>query len=62
MDVGDPRLPELWKACAYIYGGEEVAVRVPKLQARVATTCKRKTANAAKKTKPAGLAQDLAAD
>ncbi len=45
---------ELWKACAYIYGEKEVAEKVPALQARVATTSKRKTANAAKKTKPTG--------
>ncbi len=40
---------ELWRACAYIYGADEVAARVPALQAHTATTSKRKTANAAKR-------------
>jgi hypothetical protein len=39
----------LWRACAYLYGEEGVAARVPALQARTATTSTRKKANAAKK-------------
>jgi hypothetical protein len=39
----------LWRACAYLYGPEEIEARVPALQAHAATTSKRKKANAAKK-------------
>ncbi len=39
----------LWRACAYLYGADDVVTRVPALQARTATTSTRKKANAAKK-------------
>ncbi len=39
----------LWRACAYLYGAEGVAARVPALQARVSVTTARRKANAAKR-------------
>ncbi|HEY6463517.1 MAG TPA: hypothetical protein VIY73_25290 [Polyangiaceae bacterium] len=39
----------LWRACAYLYGPEEIDARVPPLQSHAATTSNRKKGNAAKK-------------
>jgi hypothetical protein len=39
----------LWRACAYLYGHQEIDARVPPLQSHAATTSNRKKANAAKK-------------
>lgn len=36
----------LWRACAYLYGQEEINERVPALQAHAGTTSSRKKANA----------------
>jgi len=43
----------LWRACAFLYGPDEIDAKVPALQARVATTSNRKKANAAKRAEKA---------
>jgi hypothetical protein len=50
----------LWKACAYLYGQDQIDARVPPLQSRTATTSLRKKANAAKKAAAAKAAAPAA--